>query len=147
MDIVRHAAYRMSDIRRWLRRGQGLTAIVPRGITHSLLWLLRCCASLLSSLPQRSRYDHSDTKRECTKRNFHSCSHRRSAAVVVTMLGSDPWKMSRFRALMRLTTDCVRSSECDHSSPAFRNYTRFVLKSAEHTWSRYTHTFLSSISV
>ena len=45
--------------------------------------------------------------------------------------------MSRFRALTRLTTECVRSSECDHSSPAFRNYTRFVLKSAEHTWGDY----------
>ena len=34
-------------------------------------------------------------------------------------------------------TDQLRvcsSADCDHSSAAFRNYTRFVLKSAEHTW-------------
>ena len=82
---------------------------------------------------QRSRYNHSPHRTGLQPPLYRRWSFYAGAAVCL-LSGSDPWKMSRFRALMRLTTDCVHSSDCDHSSAAFRNYTRFVLKSAEHTW-------------
>ena len=47
---------------------------------------------------------------------------------------SDPPKMAKYRALLRLRTACERSADCDHSSAAYRNFSRFFMKAAEHTW-------------
>ena len=47
---------------------------------------------------------------------------------------SDPVKMSKHRALMRLRTACVNDAACDSTSPAFHNFSRLLLKGAEHTW-------------
>ena len=45
--------------------------------------------------------------------------------------------MAKYRALTRLRTACELSADCDHSSAAYLNFSRFILKSAEHTWGDY----------
>jgi hypothetical protein len=42
--------------------------------------------------------------------------------------------VAQFRAVSRLRAQCLQDSSCDSTSYAFRNFSRLLLKGAEHTW-------------
>ncbi len=48
---------------------------------------------------------------------------------------SDPLKQAQFRAVQHIRSDCLLNipAGCDHTSYAFQNFTRFLLKVSEHT--------------
>ncbi|KAJ3064950.1 hypothetical protein HK102_008066, partial [Quaeritorhiza haematococci] len=49
-------------------------------------------------------------------------------------VASDPLKALTTRFLTRLRTTCLSAPTCDSTSPSFHNFSRFLLKAAEHTW-------------
>ena len=49
---------------------------------------------------------------------------------------SDPLKVSMFRALTRKRRQCVDEGRCNNSDHRFYNFSRLLLKNAEHDWGR-----------
>ncbi|KAJ3063083.1 hypothetical protein HK102_008575, partial [Quaeritorhiza haematococci] len=57
---------------------------------------------------------------------------------------SDPYKVAAVRHLSRLRLSCISDAHCDSTSYAFHNFTRFLMKAAEHTWGGDTKAYLSN---
>ena len=57
---------------------------------------------------------------------------------------SDPFKTKAMRAMMRARTKCANSpaSICDVNTPAMQNFTRLLMKNAEHTWGKDVKSYL-----
>ncbi|KJE93927.1 hypothetical protein CAOG_004643 [Capsaspora owczarzaki ATCC 30864] len=55
--------------------------------------------------------------------------------------GSDPKKVAQFRALTRERSACITDIHCDSDLPSFFNFSRLLLKGAEHTWGGDVKTF------
>eukprot|EP00775_Hariotina_reticulata_P003530 gene3530-3799_t len=49
-------------------------------------------------------------------------------------VASDPARMADYRAVLRARDTCVHDPQCDSQSPAFFNFSRILVKVAEHTW-------------
>ncbi|KAF6255451.1 hypothetical protein COO60DRAFT_212733 [Scenedesmus sp. NREL 46B-D3] len=49
-------------------------------------------------------------------------------------IASDPGRMADYRATLRARHTCRQTPHCDSESPAFHNFTRTLVKVAEHTW-------------
>ncbi|WIA20109.1 hypothetical protein OEZ85_005961 [Tetradesmus obliquus] len=49
-------------------------------------------------------------------------------------IASDPGRMASYRATLRARHTCRHTPHCDSESPAFHNFTRMLVKVAEHTW-------------
>ena len=49
-------------------------------------------------------------------------------------ISSDPTKSKNYRAIQRMRSKCLLEESCTAQDPAFRNFTRLLLKIPEHTW-------------
>jgi hypothetical protein len=47
---------------------------------------------------------------------------------------SDPAKVSQYRSLLRYRDSCIRAKECDLKDPRVKEFSRLLVKIAEHTW-------------
>ena len=47
---------------------------------------------------------------------------------------SDPRKVAEYRSLQKAYSDCIASTNCDHTDPRVQNALRFMIKLPEHTW-------------
>ena len=48
--------------------------------------------------------------------------------------GADPLKVAKWRALCRLRSACLHEPSCPNKGAEFANFSRLLLKGAEHTW-------------
>ena len=47
---------------------------------------------------------------------------------------SDPIRVSEYRSLQKAYSDCIASTNCDHTDVRVQNASRFMMKLNEHTW-------------
>lgn len=82
----------------------------------------------LSPLPSRSSlYCDLINADKCALIPMTSPGHR------ATGIGTDPFRLARYREVLRARKDCIASGKCDPASREMQLLTRFLAKGAEHT--------------
>jgi hypothetical protein len=56
---------------------------------------------------------------------------------------SDPLKVLQYRDILRYRESCIRAKQCDVNDARIKNFSRFLVKIAEHTWGMDVKTFLA----
>ena len=51
-------------------------------------------------------------------------------------VGSDPWKTTQFRLMMRLRSECLANGSCSLDDPRIYAFSSYLLKYGEHTWGK-----------